>query len=69
MASKSKRILVGKAEREKRRQELSHDEVAAAIRRFQEQGGLIKELPAEQPRARRLVGGHVETAWERVIDH
>jgi hypothetical protein len=66
---KSKRILVGKMERNSKRGEISHDEIAQAIRRFKEDGGLIKELPPQRQGHRPLVGSHLGSAFESVIEH
>ena len=70
MATKnSKRILVGKSQRKNAGKEVSHDEISQAIRHFQEQGGLIKELPPQRDGMRHFVGGHLGSAYENVIDH
>ena len=64
----SKRILVGKAQRKGDGGNVSHEEVAQAIHRFQERGGLIKELPPQRDGMRRYVGGHLSSPYETVIE-
>ena len=66
---KSKRILVGKLQRNGQQQEVSHDEIAQAIRKFQAKGGLIKELPPQRESHRPVVGNHLGSAYESVIEH
>jgi hypothetical protein len=65
---KSKRILVGKLERKGKQSDISHEEIAAAIRRFKDQGGLIKELPPQRQGYRPVVGNHLGSAYESVIE-
>ncbi|NIP71800.1 MAG: hypothetical protein GWO16_01645 [Gammaproteobacteria bacterium] len=69
MNTKSKRILVGKLERKSRASNISQDEVAQAIRNFQSQGGLIKQLPPQEAQKRAVVGAHVGSAYESVIEY
>lgn len=64
----SKRILVGKAQRKGANGNVSHEEIAQAIRRFQQRGGLIKELPPQRDGMRHYVGGHVSSPYESVIE-
>ena len=66
---KSKRFLVGKLQRKSAQTRISHEEIAQAIRRFKDHGGLIKELPPQQQGHRPIVGNHVGSAYESVIDH
>lgn len=65
----TKRILVGKAQRKGARPDISHDEISQAIRHFQSSGGLIRELPPQRDGLRRVVGGHMGSAYETVIEH
>jgi hypothetical protein len=64
-----KRFLVGKMQRQGHRDDISHEEVSQAIRRFQEQGGLIHELPAQREEYRRRIGTHLGSAFESVIEY
>ena len=65
---KSKRILVGKLQRKGQQDKISHEEVAQAIRHFKDEGGLIKELPPQREGYRPVVGNHLGSAFESVID-
>ena len=66
---KSKRFLVGKLQRKGKQAEITHEEIAQAIRHFTDEGGLIKELPPERYGRRPVVGSHVGSAYESVIEH
>lgn len=65
---KSRRFLVGKMERQNDRQRVSSDEIATAIRKFQEQGGLIQQLPPQREDARTMVGNRFDSPYESVFD-
>jgi hypothetical protein len=65
---KSKRILVGKQQRNSKQPQITHEEVTQAIRRFKDQGGLIKELPPQREGYRPVVGNHLGSAYESVIE-
>lgn len=64
----TKRILVGKAQRNGAKSNVSHEEIAQAIRHFKSQGGLIKELPPQRDGIRHYVGGHLSSPYETVIE-
>ena len=66
---KSKRILVGKLQRKGKQPNITHEEIALAIRHFKDQGGLIKELPPQRGSYRPTVGGHLGSAYEAVIEN
>lgn len=63
----SKRFLVPKP-RGKALRELTHDQVTQAVRRFQTQGGLIKELPPQEVDVRTMVGKQWDVAYESVFE-
>jgi hypothetical protein len=65
---KSKRILVGKLQRKGKQPSISHEEIAQAIRHFKDRGGLIKELPPEREGYRPVVGNHLGSTYESVIE-
>jgi len=65
---KSKRILVSKVQRKAKRPDISHEEIQQAIRHFKDQGGLIKELPPQRQGYRPIVGNHLGSAYESVIE-
>ena len=65
---KSKRILVGKLQRNAKQAHITHEEIAHAIHHFKEQGGLIKELPPQRDGSRPMVGNHLGSAYESVIE-
>ena len=48
--------------------ELSHEQIAEAMRKFRSEGGLIRQLPPQQVGSRRLVGNHGGSAYETVLD-
>jgi hypothetical protein len=64
-----KRFLVGKMQRQSQRDRITHEEVAQAIRRFQDQGGLIHELPAQREQYRPKIGTHLGSAFESVLEY
>ena len=68
MATKSRKILVGK-EMRKNEKHISSEEIARAIRAFKTHGGLIKTLPPEQPEKRSQVGNRWESPYENVLDY
>ncbi|NIP74358.1 MAG: hypothetical protein GWO16_15735, partial [Gammaproteobacteria bacterium] len=61
--SKRKRILVGKLERQGGKDRITHEEIAQAIRRFKDDGGLIKKLPPQRDEYRNMVGNHLQAAY------
>lgn len=65
---KSKRILVGKLQRNSKQANITHEEIAQAIRHFKDDGGLIKELPPQRDGHRSMVGNHLGSAYESVIE-
>lgn len=65
---KSKRILVGKLQRKGKQPDITHEEIAQAIRNFKQRGGLIKELPPEREGYRPTIGNHLGSAYEAVIE-
>lgn len=52
----------------KSKQEISHAEVAVAMSRFLNKGGMIKQLPAQEFRAPGTVGGDKYEAFETLSD-
>ena len=65
---KTKRLLVSKQQRKEKRPDITHDEIQQAIRHFKEQGGLIRELPPQREGYRHIVGNHLGSAYESVIE-
>lgn len=65
---KKKRFLIGKRLRSQTQAKLSHDEVNAAIRNFQQSGGLIQELPPQEDTSRNNVGCRLDTPYEVVME-
>ena len=62
----SKRILPRKAKQEQSK--VTHEQVAEAIRRFQDNGGLIRRLPSQGAQRREVVGHHWEGMYESLVD-
>jgi len=65
---KSKRLLVSKLQRKEKKPDITHDEIQQAIRHFKEEGGLIHELPPQRQGYRPVVGNHLGSAFESVIE-
>lgn len=69
MLKKSKRFLPPKPKGKGAPKELTHDQITQAIRNFQSQGGLIRELPAQGSETRTLVGRSWDVAYESLFEH
>jgi len=54
--------------RKSSRPEVTREQLARAIQRFQGTGGLIRTLPPQNANRRYSVGGHLESGFENVID-
>lgn len=55
MARKKNKLMVSRGERN-RAHKITHEEVAAAVARFRERGGTVRELPKQVSGPRHLVG-------------
>jgi len=69
MLRKSKRFLPPKPKGKGAPKELTHDQITQAIRTFQSQGGLIRELPAQGGETRTFVGRSWDVAYESLFEH
>jgi hypothetical protein len=48
--------------------QVTREQLAQAIQRFEQKGGLIRTLPPQNAGRRCTVGGHLESGFENVID-
>jgi hypothetical protein len=69
MLKKSKRFLPPKPKGKGVPKELTHDQIAQAIRSFQTSGGLIHRLPPQGSENRTLVGRSWDVAYESLFEH
>jgi hypothetical protein len=65
----SRRFLAPKPKGKPIRADLTHDQIAHAIRTFQGKGGLIKKLPPQGGDSRTNVGRMWDVAYESLFEH
>jgi len=69
VSKQSRRFLAPKPKGRAAHADLSHDQIAHAIRTFQSKGGLIKKLPPQGTDSRTHVGRMWDVAYESLFEH